>query len=136
MYKPTMSCPICDQKYLSILPHVNYRNPDKKLGCNHCLWIPQHAYKNEDFLTYFLKTETNNNLSRRIPDFYSLRLDEVPNGLIETNHKKLYKILSDNLHEVDGWWFGTLEERENAYVQLVKFLKPLCNPYFKRTQTL
>jgi hypothetical protein len=127
-----VKCPICGKENWALIQTVEEGEPYKELGCTqHCLWIPQH-HPGEDFLTEFLEGEKNNP-AIRVPEFHSLKLDIVPRGALEANQEKLEKVLSDELHEVDGWWFGTLEEREKACKKLTRLLKPLCDFYSWRS---
>lgn len=120
-------CPICGKENWVVLPTVKEGEHYKELGCEHCLWIPHH-HPGEDFLTSFLKSEKNNP-AIRVPEFHSLNMDIVPREAIEANRENLEKVLRDELYEVDGWWFGTLEGREKACKKLAKLLKPLYDFY-------
>jgi hypothetical protein len=127
-----VKCPICGKENRAVLAIVEEGEPYKESGCNHCLWIPQH-HPREDFLTGFLKREKNNP-AIRVPEFHSLNVDIVPREALEAHRESLEKVLKEELHEVNGWWFGTLNEREKACKKLVKLLKPLCDFYSCRSK--
>lgn len=121
-------CPICGEENLAVLPLVKRGESYKEGSCCHRLWSPIDTYAGLDFLTEFLKNQKNDP-AIRLPGFHSLNLNVVPKAALEAKHESLEKILADNIHEVKGWWFGTIEEQESACKDLVNLLKPLCDFY-------
>jgi hypothetical protein len=131
MTKEFEVCPLCGKENWTTLSEVKEGEPYRELHCEHLLWDPPDG---TDFLRGFLKG-SRNNPAIRVPQFHTLNLDAVPNEALEVNREKLEKILRDNLHEVNGWWFGTLEERETTCKELVSSLRPLCDLYSRHTQS-
>ena len=131
MTKEFEVCPLCDKQYRPVLLEAKEGESYTKEDCEHYLWDP---LRGTDFLKEFLEHE-GNNPSIRVPQFHTLNLKVVPNEALEKNRLKLEKILQDNLHEVNGWWFGTIEEREAACKELASLLKPLCDSFSHRTQS-
>ena len=132
MAKEFEICPLCGEHNWLFLSEVKEGKSYNKEGdCEHRLWDP---LMEGDFLNWYLKHERNNQ-SIKVPQFHALNLDAVPIEALETNRQRLGKVLQDNLHEVNGWWFGTLEEREATCKELITFLKPLCEFYTKRFES-
>ena len=129
MVKEFEVCPLCGKQNWLFLSEVKEGEPYKEEGCEHLLWDP---LRETDFLKEFIK-DSRNNQAIRVPQFHALSLDVVPNEALEANREKLRKVLQDNLHEVNGWWFGTIKERETACGELARLLKPLCDSYSHRT---
>ena len=129
MVEESEVCPLCDKQNRLFLSVVKEGEPYKEEDCEHRLWDP---LREGDFLKEFLK-DSRNNQAIRVPQFHALNLDVVPKEALEANREKLGKVLQDNLHEVNGWWFGTIKEKETACKELARLLKPLCNSYSHRT---
>jgi len=131
MTKEFEICPLCGEHNWIYLAEVITGEPYPKEGCKHLLWDP---LMEGDFLNWYLKHERNDQ-SVKVPQFHALNLDVVPIEALETNRQRLEKVLKDNLHEVNGWWFGCLKEREATCKELITFLKPLCEFYNKRFES-
>ena len=131
MVKEFEVCPLCSKQNWLFLSKIKEGKLYKEGDCGHLLWDP---LMEGDFLNWYLKHERNNQ-SIKVPQFHALNLDAVPIEALETNRQRLEKVLQDNLHEVNGWWFGTLAERETACEELITFLKPLCEFYTKRFES-
>ena len=133
MTKEFEICPLCGERNcLPFLAEVKMGEPyPKEERCGHCLWNP---LMEGDFLNWYLKHERNVQ-SIKVPQFHALNLDAVPIEALETNRQRLEKVLQDNLHEVNGWWFGTIEERKATCKELITFLKPLSEFYTKRFES-
>ncbi len=132
MAKEFEICPLCGERNCLFLSEVKEGESYNKEGdCEHRLWDP---LMEGDFFNWYLKHERNNQ-SIKAPQFHALNLDAVPIEALETNRQRLEKVLQDNLHEVNGWWFGTLEERKATCKELITFLKPLCEFYTKRFES-
>ncbi len=131
MAKEFEICPLCDEHNWLFLSEAKEGKSYKKGDCGHRLWDP---LMEGDFLNWYLKHERNNQ-SIKVPQFHALNLDAVPIEALETNRQRLEKVLQDNLHEVNGWWFGTIEEQEATCKELITFLKPLCEFYTKRFES-
>ena len=126
MTKEFEICPLCGEHNWLFLSEVKEgKSYNKEGGCGHRLWDP---LMEGDFLNWYLKHERNNQ-SIKVPQFHALNLDVVPIEALETNRQRLEKVLQDNLQEVNGWWFGTIKEKETACKELARLLKPLCNSY-------
>ena len=131
MVKEFEVCPLCSKQNWLFLSEVKEGESYKEGGCGHLLWDP---LMEGDFLNWYLKHERNNQ-SIKVPQFHALKLDVVPKEALEANRAKLRKVLQDNLHEVNGWWFGTIKEKETACKELAGLLKPLCDFYSHRIQS-
>ena len=131
--KRCVQCTICGKENRATHPTVPQGKRYKQIGCNHCLWDPWR-HPDNDFLSHFIKGEKGNK-AIKVPEFHSLNLGGVPREVLEANRENLEKALKEELHEVDGWWFGDLDERENACRRLAKLLRPLCNAYSKAAES-
>jgi hypothetical protein len=118
-------CPFCHRQNRAFLSEVGEGKEYPKDNCPHLLWDP---FRGNDFLKGFLKDSHNNSIIK-VPQFHTLNLDVVPDEVLEANRVKLEKILQDNLHEVNGWWFGTIGGRIAACGELAVILKPIFDHY-------
>lgn len=121
--RENVKCPLCHKENRVRMPEVPAGEPYKLLWCTHQLGMP---YATEDFLCVFLK-QARYNRAMRVPELDCL--GEIPTEVLENNRENLIKVLKEELHEVDGWWFGTIEQRQEACKRLMKILKPLCDFY-------
>jgi len=124
-------CPLCGRQNWAVLNIIKEAKSYRELHCQHYLWDPSRG---KDFSKEFLKGEKNNP-AIGVPQFHALNLDVVPSEALEENREMLEKVLKNNLYEVNGWWFGTLEERENACKELVELLNPVCDFYSQHSKT-
>jgi hypothetical protein len=125
MDKEFEDCPICGERNWLDLSEVGEGKEYQKGYCSHRLWDPLMG---SDFLRGFLK-HSQNTPAIKDPQFHALNLDAIPDEVLEANRGKLEKILRDNLREVNGWWFGKVEEIAAACRELAVILKPISDHY-------
>jgi hypothetical protein len=125
MVKEFEKCPFCDRQNQAFLSEVGEGKGYPKGNCDHLLWDP---FMGNDFLKGFLK-DSQNTSTIKVPQFHALNLEAIPDEVLEAKREKLEKILRDNLHEVNGWWFGTIGGKEAACRELAVILKPISDRY-------
>jgi hypothetical protein len=118
-------CPFCHRQNRAFLSEVGEGKEYPRDSCEHLLWDP---FMGNDFLKGFLK-DSQNNPTIKVPQFHALNLDTIPDEVLEVNRGRLEKILQDNFHEVNGWWFATVAEREATCRELAAILKPISDNY-------
>ena len=123
--KSVVICHVCGKENRVKLPVVRKGEPYEKLPfCEHFLWTPLWTPRGEDkflsFLNDFLRSE-----AIEVLEFHRLDLDAIPGRALEANRPQLEALVNKRLHEVDGWYFGTLGQIQKLCRELVGILKEL-----------